>query len=73
MCAEFFDMPDKFKLTTDGSPFLRNVSYTDSHEDQVIMVYLSDAGKHLLSTYSTWSGDGTFDTTPDLFKQVKII
>ena len=66
-------MKDKFKQTVDGLPFLEYAAPTEVDENQVIMVYLSPAGKHLLNTYQSWSGDGTFETAPDMFFQVRAI
>ena len=66
-------MPTKFTKTKDDGVFLRKLGNTDEHCDKVYMVFMSDHGKHLLSTYSAWSGDGTFSTTPFMFKQVNFL
>ena len=65
-------MPEKYKKTLDGLSFLEYAALTDNDENAVIMIYVSDAGKHLLKTYQSWSGDGTFSSAPDMFHQVQI-
>ena len=71
--SEFFTMPAKYKMTADGGDFLRKIDYMDGSEEKVFLVYMSDAGQHLLSTYGNWSGDGTFSTAPKGFSQVCLI
>ena len=66
-------MPAKYKMTADGGDFLRKIDYMDGSEEKVFLVYMSDAGQHLLSTYGNWSGDGTFSTAPKGFSQVCLI
>lgn len=57
-------------MTADGGQFLREMDYVDGSDEKVFLLYMSDAGQHLLSTYGNWSGDGTFSTAPKGFSQV---
>ena len=64
------NMPDKFRMTSDNNVFLRASGLIGEVEGMVYLVYMSDHGKHLLSTYPSWCGDGHFSTVPKGFKQI---
>ena len=70
VASDIMNMPDKFRLTCDETMFLQDAGLINGDEKNVYLVYMSDYGKHLLSTYTSWSGDGTFSTIPKIFKQI---
>ena len=70
-CSELLNVPEKYKKTLGGLSFLEYAAPAVTDENAVMMIYLSDAGKHLLQTYQSWSGDGTFSSAPDMFHQVR--
>ena len=70
---DIFNMPDKFRMTSDNSVFLRASGLIGEDESMVYLIYMSDHGKHLLSTYTSWCGDGHFSTVPKGFKQIYTI
>ena len=69
----FFNIPERFTKTADGSEFLRAVEWTEGENSQTLLVFLSDHGKRVLDTCSTWCLDGTFKTSPLLFHQIYFI
>ena len=71
--SELFNMPAPFTVTSDGNKFLQKMAYTDEHETQAMVLFISEAGKNLLANHSVWTGDGTFATAPKLFKQLYFI
>lgn len=42
----------------------------DDDETAAYLLFMSDQGKHMLSTYDSWACDGTFSTAPNLFAQI---
>ena len=71
--SELFNMPAPFTVTSDVNKFLQKMAYTDEHETQAMVLFISEAGKNLLANHSVWTGDGTFATAPKLFKQLYFI
>jgi hypothetical protein len=61
-------LPDRFKKTSGGGPFLRHMSIIDI--DSIMMVFMSNYGKWVLSKSEQAFCDGIFDTAPPPFKQI---
>jgi hypothetical protein len=61
-------LPDRFKTTSGGGPFLRHMEKVDNNN--MIMIFMSDYGKWVLSKSEQVFCDGTFDTAPPPFKQI---
>ena len=59
-------IPKKFDKI-DGGRFLR---YNGNNSGVRLLVFASDAGIATLCNSTSWHGDGTFETTPNLFYQV---
>jgi hypothetical protein len=62
------NLPERFKKTSGGGPFLRHMEKVG--EDSMILVFMSDYGKWVLSKSEHVFCDGTFDTAPPPFKQI---
>lgn len=70
---DLFEMPEEFKLSTDGSQFLASLEYVDEEQTKAIMLFISAHGKNLLRTFKIIQCDGTFDTCPKPFEQIYFI
>jgi hypothetical protein len=66
-------LPEKFKKTADGSPFLRYMGYVEDDESKLLMLFISEHGKRTLEKSSELYCDGTFHTTPTPFYQVRTV
>ena len=71
--SELLNMPDSFKMINNNQQFLQKVVYTDKHNTQALVLFMSDAGKNLVANLRMWAGDGTFSTAPKLFKQIYFV
>ena len=69
----FNNMPEAFQVTSNGDKFLQSMEYTDDHSTQAMLVFMSETGRNMLATNNFWSGNGTFATTPKLFKQLYFV
>jgi FLYWCH zinc finger domain len=67
------NLPEQFKITSDGSTFLRHMGYLDDAQTKFLMLYISDQGKEVLEKATELYCDGTFSTAPEPFSQVGIL
>ena len=64
----------KYQLTSTKEEFLRYCEYLyPATEEKLLMVFISDLGKDILSKSETIYCDGTLDTAPTPFKQIYFI
>lgn len=64
-------MPDRFKLTSDGKPFLKYAGPVSTKAGSPSMLlFMSSHGRARLEGSRTWFADGTFKTAPQGFQQV---
>ncbi len=63
-------LPERFKLTADGSPFLRYMGNVEDDDSKLLMLFISEHGKRTLEKSSELYCNGTFHTTPTPFYQV---
>ena len=69
--ADFDDVPEKFQLTNDGSPFL-SCDEVIGKAGERVLGFISPSLSEVLRGSSEWSIDGTFDITRwTLFSQVR--
>jgi len=61
-------IPDQYKCLSDGSQFILHDSGVD--DDERFIVLGSMTGLRALSMSTRWHADGTFKTTPLIFKQL---
>ncbi|KAL5240143.1 hypothetical protein ACI65C_007553 [Semiaphis heraclei] len=62
-------IPDQYKCLSDGSQFLLHDSGV--HDDERFIIVGSMTGLRALSMSTRWHADGTFKTTPLIFKQLQ--
>ena len=62
---------DKYTRTADGGEFLFYKDWADSEKTVSMALFMSQWGADILRTHSVWMFDGTFQTTPKPFSQVK--
>jgi hypothetical protein len=66
-------LPEKFKVMSTGSPFLRYMDYVDAAKTKLMMVFMSNQGAWTLGRSTAIYCDGTFDTCPEPFVQLYFI
>ena len=67
---DFLNMDDKYKTLDSGEKFLR---YVDNLESGVMLMFMSDFGKHTLQKAKRWLCDGTHKAVPSNFSQLYVI
>jgi hypothetical protein len=68
--AELKEIPDMFRTTLSGEPFLIFNDWLDDEKTKLAMVFMSEGGQFILSNSTQWFMDETFSTTPKFFAQV---
>ncbi len=72
--ADIIDnLPERFKTTSTGTPFLRYMDYVDGEQSKLMLIFMSDHGAWVLGRSSHNYSDGTFDTCPVPFSQLYFI
>jgi hypothetical protein len=66
-------IPDFFAKTDAGGQFLIHNEKHNNSEEKRCIIFMSEMGKFVLSTATSWFLDGTFSTAPKFFTQVFII
>ena len=61
-------MLDRYSKTADGQQFLQAVKWIDGPDSQALLLFISEHGKEVLRTSTTWTMDGTFATCPDRYE-----
>ncbi len=62
-------LPNKFKITSTGKPFLRYMEYVDPAKKKLMMIFISDQGAWTLGHSMDLYCDGTFESCPNPFAQ----
>ena len=72
-CEEYMTLQaaDKYLRTADGGEFLFYKGWADSVKTVSMALFMSQWGVDILRTHFVWMFDGTFQTTPKPFSQVK--
>ena len=65
---ELINLEDKLQKLPSGEQFL--VSKAKLDEESVVLIFMSEFGKRILSNSQTWLMDGTFKTVPTPFGQL---
>jgi hypothetical protein len=72
--ADIIDnLPERFKNTSTGTPFLRFMDYVDGEQSKLMLIFMSDHGAWVLGRSCHIYCDGTFDTCPEPFSQLYFI
>lgn len=66
-----FNIPEKFKLTTDGELFLQYDS--GSSDSKRILIFATNKNFELMENSEHWFCDGTFSSAPSIFSQLYTI
>ncbi len=67
------NLPEKFKTTSSGTPFLQFMDYVDADKTKLMLLFMSDHGAWVLGRSTHIYCDGTFETYPEPFSQLYFI
>jgi hypothetical protein len=67
------NLPEKFKVTSTGGPFLRYMDFLDGDKNKLMLVFMSEHGAWALGKSTAIYCDGTFETCPAPFGQLYFI
>lgn len=68
------NLPLQYQLDSAGNEFLRYSEFLDGEiEEKLLLVFISDVGKHIIEQSEEIYIDGTFKTCPTGFKQIVFI
>jgi hypothetical protein len=73
MKLEELTIPDEYKITTNGEPFLLYESFSKNIEEKRILIFSTEKNVNLLLESKHWFVDGTFSYCPSLFVQLYTI
>ncbi len=69
-CPDHGDSSREFKLSADGSPFLRYTGYAEDDHNKLLLLFISEHSKRTLEKLSELYCYGTFQTAPIPFYHV---
>ena len=67
------NLPEKYTLDSKAGEFLRYSEFLDPLQTKLMLVYISDVGRHILQNAEVLFCDGTYNTAPDPFKQIYFV
>ena len=70
---DILNMNDQYKHLDSLELFLVRAKRVPTDSDNVVLIFMSDFGRHIMKNSETWSSDGTFSTVPRDFLQIYVV